>query len=109
LAENHFAYFVEERRRRVGQFSLQRFPALEIRESRQLARWKLEERFHPAVNVGALRSGWRLLSRHQLGDVGLGHLGGRSQVPLLGAELLESMTDDHWKIHVLVPRAPDDN
>ena len=98
LAENQVAHFLEKRRRRIRQLSLQRVHALEIREGGQLPGRQLEERFHPAVDVGALGGGGRLLPRHQLGNVRLGHLSGRRQVPLLGAQLFEPMADDDWKV-----------
>src|SRR2546426_8810109 len=47
-------------------------------------------RSYLVVDVGAVRRRGRSLPREQLGDVGLGHLGGLGQVALFQPELVRS-------------------
>ncbi len=58
-----------------------------------------KEAFHLAVDIGAVW-GWRsLLAGEQLGDVGLGDLGGGGEPALLEAELFEAVSNNESEIH----------
>ena len=99
LAENQLAHFLEQGRGRVRQLSLQGVRAEDVRQRGQLPGGKPQKRLHLVVNIGALGRGGRFLACQQLGNVGLRHLGGRRQIPLLGSQFSEPVPDEEREIH----------
>src|SRR5207244_891852 len=105
FAKNQLAHFLEQRRRRVRELSLQGVCPHEAGQRRQLTGGKPQKLFHLVVNIGALGRWWRLFPRQQLRNVRLRHLGGRSQIPLLGSQFFEAVSDEERKIHGALPPA----
>ena len=66
----------------LTQLALDFFGALALRKPPQLSRLEVEEAFHLVIDVGPVAVGRGLLPREQLGDVGVGNLGGPCQVLL---------------------------
>src|SRR2546426_1005717 len=105
LPEDQLANFPKQRRGLVPQLSLQLLLALMVRQPRQFPVRKLQELVHLVVDVGAVRRGGRSLPREQLGDVGLGHLGGVGEIALLQPEFLQPAPDHERDIHGIPPWA----
>src|SRR3989449_5953382 len=102
---DQLANFPKQRRGLVPQLSLQLLLALVVRQPRQLPGRKLQELVHLVVDVGAVRRGGRSLPREQLGDVGLGHLGGLGQIALFQPEFVQPAADHKRNIHGSPPWA----
>src|SRR5580658_9291710 len=101
FAKNELSHVLQERRGGVSQRSLEFFPALEIGKLRELIRGELQEFRHFVINVGSVRSGRSLFASQELGNVGLGHGGGCSQISLSNAQLFQPLFDDLANVHGL--------
>src|SRR5713101_5261813 len=99
LAQNQVSNFLKHGGRRVLEFLLQLLAALELGQLRKLAARQLEKLAHLLVEVGSIGRGGQFLPGQQLGDVGLGDLGGRRQVLLLQSQVFQPLPDDQANVH----------
>src|ERR1700694_399889 len=94
LAEYQLSNFMKQRRRWVLEVSLQRFPALELSQLRQLAARQLEKLAHLLVDVCSIGRGGQFLPSQKLGNIGLRNFSGSRPVLLLETQLFQPLLDD---------------
>src|ERR1700694_6067062 len=94
LAEHQLSNLMKQRRRRVLKISLQRFPALELSQLRELAARQLEKLAHFLVDVSSIGRGGQFLPSQKLGNIGLRNFGGSRQIFLPNPQCLQPLLDN---------------
>src|SRR5216684_6067599 len=94
LAEHQLSNLMKQRRRRVLEISLQRFPSLELSQLRQLTAGQLEKLTHLLVDVGSIGRGGQFLPSQKLGNIGLRNFGGSRQIFLPNPQCLQPLLDN---------------
>src|SRR3989442_1723684 len=94
LAEHQLTNLMKQRRWRVLEVSLQRFPALELSQLRELTARQLEKLAHLLVDVCSIGRGGQFLPSQKLGNIRLRNFSGSRQVLLLEPQLFQSLLDD---------------
>src|SRR6266849_5274917 len=98
LAEHQLPNLMKQRRRRVLEISLQRFPSLELSQLRELTARQLEKLAHLLVDVCSIGRGGQFLPSQKLRNIGLGDFGGGRQILLLEPQFFQPFLDDQTNI-----------